>query len=184
MRAITIITFPIRINLTLSTEKFNSMNSKTLLILLVLTFYSVLSFGQDSTYVDNFDTLASQTSYDDYPVHMSPSLIDLIDRDVKIKAKDHKTNGYRIQLYYGNREEAVKLKAEYQTLLKSERVYVEYEQPYFKTKIGDFRTELEAERYMRALGEKCDGCFVVADEIEFPALIPESSLPQLPDTPQ
>ena len=139
--------------------------------------------GQDSTYVSTADTIASQTAFDQYPVHMAPSLIDLIDRDVKIKAKQHKTDGFRIQLYYGKREEAVKLKAQYQDLLQTDRVYVEYEQPYFKTKIGDFRTELEAERYMRALGEFCSGCFIVRDEIEFPLIQESSSLPLL-DKPQ
>lgn len=159
------------------------MNLGKLFAFGVATVVSFCAFGQDSTYVSTSDTLASQTTFNEYPVHMSPSLIDLIDRDVKIKAKRHQTDGYRIQLYYGNRDEAVKLKAEYQDLLESERVYVEYEQPYFKTKIGDFRSALEAERYMRALGEHCSGCFVVRDEIEFP-LIQGSSLPPLLDTPQ
>ncbi len=141
------------------------------------------SFGQDTSYVDPVDTLVPQAIFNGYPVKMAPGLVDLIDRDIKIKAKRHLTDGYRIQLYYGRREQAMKLKAEYQQLLGTDRVYVEYEQPYFKTRIGDFRTGLEAEKYLRSMGEYCKGCFVVRDEIAFPP-IQELSSPQLPDTPQ
>lgn len=157
------------------------------LFLFGVIFCSVLSAQdqeRDSSYTDPVDTLVSQTAFDAYPVQMAASLVDLIDRDVKIKAANRSSDGFRIQLYYGKREQAMRLKAEYQDLLKSERVYVEYEQPYFKTKIGDFRTSLEAEKYMRSIGEHCSGCFVVQDEIEFPELIPMSASPQLPDTPQ
>ncbi|MCE2495506.1 MAG: SPOR domain-containing protein [Flavobacteriales bacterium] len=159
------------------------MNLSKLIVFSAILLVPIYLKAQDTNYVSPVDTMASQTYYNQYPVKMSSSLIDLIDRDVKIKAKRHKTDGFRIQLYYGNREEAVKLKAHYQDLLQTEHVYVEYEQPYFKTKIGDFRTELEAERYMRAMGEHCSGCFIVRDDIEFPSIQGSSSPPPL-DTPR
>ena len=154
------------------------MNLHRIILCITAITVTYVAKGQDS--MPDFtpeDTLLSQIAYNTYPVPMSASLIDLIDRQVLINAKSKKTSGYRIQLYYGNREEAIRLKAQFIDTYKYDRIYVDYEQPYFKTKIGDFRTSLEAEKVLRSLGEYCKGCFVVADQIHFPPL--EDEMPIL-----
>ncbi len=147
------------------------MNLHRLLAYILVFTVTCAAKGQDSTAVSTpEDTVLSQIVYDTYPVSMSASLVDLIDRQVKINSENKKTSGFRIQLYYGNREEAINRKSEFIERYQFERVYVDYEQPYFKTKIGDYKTSLEAEKVLRSLGDYCKGCFVVADEIQFPSL--------------
>ncbi len=147
------------------------MNLKRLLAYVTVFAATCAAKGQDSSAISTpEDTVLSQIVYDTYPVSMSASLVDLIDRQVKINAADKRTSGFRIQLYYGNREEAINRKSEFIETYQFKRVYVDYEQPYFKTKIGDFKTSLEAEKVLRSLGEYCKGCFVVADQIQFPSL--------------
>lgn len=154
------------------------MNVHRIILCITTIAATHVAKGQDSMSVFTpEDTLLSQIVYNTYPVSMSASLIDLIDRQVLINTESKKTSGYRIQLYYGNREEAIRLKAQFIDTYKYDRIYVDYEQPYFKTKIGDFRTSLEAEKVLRSLGEYCKGCFVVADQIQFPPL--EDEMPIL-----
>jgi hypothetical protein len=97
---------------------------------------------------------------------------DLVERYVKSSEANPASNGWRVQVYSGTRDGANKAKSEWQdpSVEHAFNIYVAYEQPYFKTRIGDFRTKLEAEKLIRTLGAACSGCFVVKDKIR---LIPE-----------
>lgn len=96
----------------------------------------------------------------------------LVERYIDYSENNPASNGWRVQVYSGTRDGANKAKSEWQnpSIEHEFNIYVAYEQPYFKTRIGDFRTKLEAEKLIRTLGEACSGCFVVKDKIR---LIPE-----------
>jgi hypothetical protein len=145
-------------------------NVKYVLLFTLIWFFSP-SFSQTETdtlqSTDN-DTLRIDTSY--YGVikyNQSLSLTELEERYQRINKKDMTAPGFRLQVYSGNREGAYKVKSEFLTNYPELQVYVVYEQPYFKTKIGDFRTELEAERAIRDLGDQCQGCFIIKDRVRF-----------------
>lgn len=50
------------------------------------------------------------------------------------------------------------------------QAYLLYEVPEYKTQIGNFRSRLEAERFLQQLIQLFPGSFVVATQIEFPKL--------------
>ena len=43
--------------------------------------------------------------------------------------------------------------------------YVEYEEPYYKLRIGDFKTRLEATFFMQQVTPLYSGAFIVKDKI-------------------
>jgi hypothetical protein len=49
-------------------------------------------------------------------------------------------------------------------------VYLIYQQPYFKVRVGDYRTKLEAEAVYRQLLHEFDKLFIVPDKINLPKL--------------
>ncbi len=75
-------------------------------------------------------------------------------------------DGYRIQITYTDvRSEAYKSKGQMYKDFPELNSYVEYEQPYFKLRIGDFKTRLEATYFMQQVTPLYSGAFIVKDKI-------------------
>jgi hypothetical protein len=133
---------------------------KKISISLIITCLSIFSQAQ----VNNTDS-SVVTPRLQVVVNQSDVVEEMRERYEKHQRTYATMPGYRIQYFAGSRTEAFKAKSD---LLNNEiglSVIIEYEQPYFKTKIGNFRTELDAERALRKIGEKCGGCFVIRDQI-------------------
>lgn len=76
------------------------------------------------------------------------------------------TDGYRIQLMYTDvRDEVYKSKSKTYGEFPDLPSYVEYEQPYYKLRIGDFSTRLEATYYLNKVIPVYSGAFIVKDKI-------------------
>ena len=76
------------------------------------------------------------------------------------------TDGYRIQIMYTDiRTDAYKNKGQMYKDFSDIKSYVEYEEPYYKLRIGDFKTRLEATSYMQQVTPLYPGAFIVKDKI-------------------
>jgi hypothetical protein len=77
------------------------------------------------------------------------------------------TDGYRIQIMYTDiRSDAYKNKGQMYKDFPDLSSYVEYEEPYYKLRIGDFKTRLEATYYMQQVTPLFSGAFIVKDKIK------------------
>jgi len=142
---------------------------KKILISLIITCLGFPSFGQ-------LNNMEGAGVAGDSSVHTQGDAIDVIASPIIEEMRTRYANqqktravmpGYRIQYFAGSRSQAFESKAILLNKNIGLPVTIEYEQPYFKTKIGNFRTELEAERVLRELGEHCKGCFVIRDQITY-----------------
>lgn len=84
--------------------------------------------------------------------------------------KSRPTMGWRVQIYFGQGQ-AAKTKAENvkKSFLKKYpemRAYLIYEAPYFKVRVGNFKTKFEAMKMQKELENKYDKVFVIEDEID------------------
>jgi len=75
-------------------------------------------------------------------------------------------NGYRVQIFSSTDRKKVyaeqtKFKSTYPTI----RSYVSYAEPYYKLRVGDFRTKLEAEKLVNKLRRSYEGLFIFAEPI-------------------
>jgi hypothetical protein len=76
------------------------------------------------------------------------------------------TDGYRIQIMYTDvRSDAYKSKGQMYKDFPDVNSYVEYEEPYFKLRIGDFKTRLDATAFMQQVTTLYSGAFIVKDKI-------------------
>jgi hypothetical protein len=48
--------------------------------------------------------------------------------------------------------------------------YIIYQQPNFKIRVGDFRTRLEAMKFLKELQLKYATAFIVRDDVKLPSL--------------
>lgn len=83
-------------------------------------------------------------------------------------ASSYKLIGYRIQIYSGNsKQPAREARQRFSQLYRQTKAHESYEQPYFKVKVGDFKTKLEALKLKHDLSKHFPNCFIVKDVIEF-----------------
>lgn len=87
------------------------------------------------------------------------------------EAKKEKINGYRVQIYFGSEKaKALEMKSKFLSSYHTTPAYLDYQQPYFKIRVGDFRTKLEAYKFLQEILLDFQGAFIVNDEIELPPL--------------
>ena len=123
-------------------------------------FYSI----QDDTYGGNID------------LYQNPSLHVLVNKYARINKKD-RLDGYRIQIYSGSgnsaRTEASNVRRKLLDKFPefdSGLVYFDYQAPYFKVVIGDFRNKNEAFELYHKIKGKFSGSYIVKSKINFPKL--------------
>jgi len=77
--------------------------------------------------------------------------------------------GFRLQVISTNsREEAIKIKTELLAKFPDEKVYLTFQSPSFKVRIGNFLKKEEAENFRNILSKYYpSGVYVVADAIEY-----------------
>lgn len=74
--------------------------------------------------------------------------------------------GFRIQLFFGRKEEVNGIRTEFLKQYPECRAYVSWLQPNFRLRIGDFRTRMQAERFKREIKADYPNSYIVRDIIE------------------
>lgn len=142
---------------------------KITVTLYILLFSSVvLSAQTDSTAIPTADWdywLRDTTG--SLVVHQEERITALMDT---LRNAEIPLEGYRIQLSFGRKEEVNTIRTEFLQQYPNYGAYISWLQPNFRLRVGDFRTRLQAERFLRELREDYQGSYIVRDEIELPPL--------------
>ena len=105
----------------------------------------------------------------------------IITRDERLdqliaKQKDQNTlkqsmPGYRVQIYFGGiRPKATEVKIDFSNKHPEVPSYLSYSAPNFKVRVGDFRTRLEAQKFLKSIEGQYTTAFVIPDDIKLPPL--------------
>ncbi|MBI4929835.1 MAG: SPOR domain-containing protein [Bacteroidetes bacterium] len=87
------------------------------------------------------------------------------------EAKKGKMKGYRVQIHFGpEKAKALDVKSKFISQNHKVDAYLDYQQPYFKIRVGDCRTKLEAYKLLQEIFSDFPGAFIVSDDIELPPL--------------
>jgi hypothetical protein len=82
--------------------------------------------------------------------------------------------GYRIQIFFDSgsnaRNRANNERRKFMNLFPETKAYLMFDAPNFKVRVGNFRTRLEAERWLREIRKHFDMAYVVPSKIELPRL--------------
>jgi 4'-phosphopantetheinyl transferase EntD len=74
--------------------------------------------------------------------------------------------GYRVQIFYGlERKEAFAQEAKFKALFPEISSYISYTEPNYRLKVGDFRTRLEAQKFMTELRSNFPTLFIFREKI-------------------
>ncbi|MFK5890223.1 MAG: hypothetical protein QM486_05785 [Flavobacteriaceae bacterium] len=92
---------------------------------------------------------------------LKSSKIDSILIKKKTYNSTHPIKGYRIQLYYGNEDLAYKFKYSFEKSFPNQEVSIEFDNPDWKTMVGNFRTHIAADSANVAIKKQFLGAVVV-----------------------
>jgi len=107
-------------------------------------------------------------------VEQQPLVAELLRKHVAYNTLHPKIDGYRIRIYRDNSNNA---RARSETIANSFNeyfrdisVYRDYDNPYFKVSVGDFRNKDEAMKFFIRVKVRYPNAYIVAEEINFPPL--------------
>lgn len=95
----------------------------------------------------------------------------LIEKNKNVNSANKTMKGYRIQLFSGTeRNNANAIKTKFLKLFPDQTAYLIYNQPYFKIRVGDFRTKIDAEIFYNKIKAEFGECIIISDNISLPKL--------------
>lgn len=123
------------------------------------------------------ETLVGKTVNDVLPgrvkVHQSPSIKLAADAQVR-KNKTVQTDGFRIRIYFDNkqnsREASAESEARFKKLFPGYNTYRTFKNPYFKVTVGDFRTKADAQIALQKISRVFPDAFIVSEKMKFPVI--------------
>lgn len=132
---------------------------RTLFTLFFVLRITVFSFAQKSS-VDTGKVEMVQ----DYKIK------ELLNKHIDINSKAP-IKGYRIKIHFGaDKNKAKEIKAKFISKFPDIPAYEKYDQPNFNIRVGDFRTKLEAYKFLKEIQVDFPSSFLVQDNIEMPEL--------------
>jgi len=122
-----------------------------------------------------FSNLLAQNIDENSAIVISDARIDsLLQLHIEYNNKYPTFQGYRIQILKASGNDALevieKSKADFLEEHEDIPVYLTFNEPDYRVRVGDFRTRLDAERFLKTINRKYPGAWVIQDDINFPNL--------------
>ncbi|MBI9033140.1 MAG: SPOR domain-containing protein [Bacteroidales bacterium] len=121
---------------------------------------------------------AQEVSFPSQVEIIQDSIIDsLVNIHKKYNALNNKMDGFRIQIYFesGNnsKTQSIEIREEFLKEFPDIRAYITFKEPYYRVRIGDYRTRLQADGVLKGIKRTYPNAFVIKDQINFPQLYKE-----------
>jgi len=104
-------------------------------------------------------------------VSMDPKIENLIKQEGQIipPATSPQLTGYRIQLFFDdNKGKVDEARSKFLSLHPKVDTYLNYNSPNYFLKVGDFRTQMEAEKVKATIDAQFPTAFIVKEKINLP----------------
>ncbi len=97
-------------------------------------------------------------------VHQDSKITELLDLKKDLEKENKLTDGYTIQLYYGELNQANQILRKYKGNYGSWPGSIEYETPNYKVWVGNYSTRLDAERALMEIQSNFPAAFILKPE--------------------
>jgi len=95
----------------------------------------------------------------------------LVQKHIDLNNQSKGIPGWRVQIYFGSgkqaRDKAQDARTTFLKLYPSIKSYIIYQAPYFKVRVGDFRSKFEALKLKKQITTQFESTWVVEDLISF-----------------
>ncbi len=100
-------------------------------------------------------------------IQQPPDMNQLVADHIAMNKRANGIEGFRVQLYSGSggkaRQEAFEVKSKVLSQLPSEQIYVDFNAPFWRVRVGSFRHKHEALPLLHQLKDSFPNCYVVKD---------------------
>jgi len=126
----------------------------------------------DSQTVKTNYSINTQQSYREkaLSIYSAPELTSLSEKFKNENLANPKIKGYKVQIFFGERGSANGLKAEFENSYPDMNAEVSYLAPNFRVRVGNFRTQLDAERFTQSIKGIYSSAYIVPEDIDLPNL--------------
>lgn len=142
-------------------------------LFLVMMSFSLVLLAQDPQQDPDPATAGGLDSLK-VSVKQDPKIKWLLEAHQQVLARQQGIPGYRVQVNVesGNqsRIRIQNKQFEFEELFPDIPSYIVYDAPYFKLRVGNYRTRLEARKMMEQIITEYPNAFIVVDEIELPQI--------------
>jgi hypothetical protein len=115
-------------------------------------------------------TARAQQPTDSLEMWIEPAVKSLHQQYVAAAKADPTLQGFRVQIYNGSRQEALRYRSRCLQAFPKYKPHTVYESPEYRIQLGDFKTRLEAERFLKRVKQRFPGSFIIRTRINFPKL--------------
>lgn len=104
-------------------------------------------------------------------VIMDPQIDSLIVRRLELSRSENSgssvsSSGFRVQIFSGlDRQDVYTEQTQFKSIYPNVTTYISYTQPNYRLRVGDFRTRLEAEKFMNELKKQYSSMFIFSEKI-------------------
>lgn len=107
-------------------------------------------------------------------IKQSPEVKELVEKHKKVNEANYEFDGWRVQIFSAggtnSKDKANLAKAEFLSKYPDTKVYIVFNAPYFKVRLGNFRTKIEALHFIEEIKKDYPFAFAVIDKIEPPEI--------------
>lgn len=122
--------------------------SKIIIASILMSFYCGKSLGQSASLNINTD----------------PKITQLLELKKDLEKENKLSDGYTIQLYYGELDKANQMLRKYRGSYGNWPASIEYETPNYKVWAGNFASRIEAERALLEIQKSFSSAFILKPE--------------------
>lgn len=126
----------------------SSLLYKLFMVSFLMAFFTQNSYSQQASVTINQD----------------PKIPRLLNLKKDLDKENKLTDGYTIQLYYGELDKANEVIRKYKNSFSSWPAAIEYETPNYKVWVGNYSTRLEADRALVIIQESFSTAFILKPE--------------------
>lgn len=138
------------------------MYLKNCLLFILTVIFNFNIFCQDNSISDSSNVISKVSVIKDAG----------IENVLQTYKSSYTLNGYRIQIFSDNKKQPARdEKARFLSSFNSVKAHEVYQQPFFKIRVGDFRTKLEAYKFQKEIQAQFPNSFIVKDEIDIEQLL-------------
>ncbi len=87
----------------------------------------------------------------------------------KMSDNNPAVEGYRVQIFFdsgsNSKNKAASIKSDFEAIYPGVKSYLSYKEPYYRVRVGNFRTQIEADGFQKKIAVDYPNSFAVKDEI-------------------
>lgn len=96
----------------------------------------------------------------------------LVEKQKQLSLSIETIPGYRVQIFFesgsNSRSKALQVKDQFLSKYAGMEAYMVFHEPYYKIRVGNFRTRMEAQGFKQSIISEYPSTFVIKDDILFP----------------